>query len=330
MLRRVLSIVAVFSLVAYVGVWLASMVLEEKKNADPPAEPLVLEAEPSVPAPVLAEPESSSQESEPFDGAQEYGFEMTPLTVRQGGYAVLTARGVSADQIAVSSPFGAVPAWADAGDHLAALVPVKFTFDPGEYILTVSGGGYSEEFLLTVADGEFPTQELTVDESVTSATIDNDAANAEYFQKAQPVKTIARSEILWDGPFVWPAEGEITTEFGAKRIVNGETSDQHGGMDIACDRGTPVRAANSGEVIFAELLQLTGNTVCIEHGMGLKTWYYHMDSLETAAGASVKKGDVIGTVGSTGFSTGPHLHFAAAVNTVYINPRLLLGEEPKL
>ena len=85
-------------------------------------------------------------------------------------------------------------------------------------------------------------------------------------------------------------------------------------------------ASNNGRVLIADSLIETGNTVVIEHGFGLKTWYYHMNELSVKTGDWVKQGDVIGKVGSTGFSTGPHLHFAASVNSVYINPITLINE----
>ncbi|WP_343281823.1 M23 family metallopeptidase, partial [Ligaoa zhengdingensis] len=92
------------------------------------------------------------------------------------------------------------------------------------------------------------------------------------------------------------------------------------GIDIAAAAGTPVAAAGSGRVLFADFIQLTGNTVIIEHGFGVKSWYYHMQSLDVAEGDMVKQGDPIGKVGSTGFSTGPHLHFCMSVNNVFTNP----------
>ena len=85
-------------------------------------------------------------------------------------------------------------------------------------------------------------------------------------------------------------------------------------------------ASNSGRVLIADYMIGTGNTVIIEHGFGLKTWYYHMEELNVNTGDMVTKGDVIGKVGSTGFSTGPHLHFSASVNEVYINPITLINE----
>jgi murein DD-endopeptidase MepM/ murein hydrolase activator NlpD len=87
-----------------------------------------------------------------------------------------------------------------------------------------------------------------------------------------------------------PVQGaRVTTEFGMKRIVNGRLQERHGGIDLACPTGTPVSAAADGVVMFAEFIELTGNTVMIEHGMGLKTWYYHMDTLLVKADETVKK-----------------------------------------
>lgn len=319
MLRSVLAVIAVFSLVAYLGIEYASILLSERDNPFPEEEGLIFEESSSPPE--ILEPSILPQE-------QETGFSVEPLTVRQGGYAVLRAASDDVGALSVTAPFGGAVTWGKTGTGAAAFLPVKYTVSPGEYLVTLSDGVDSQEFTLTVTDGEFPTQALEVDEATLAETAQSEQANTEYFAKAQPVKSVSRDSILWDGDFIWPATGEITTEFGTKRTVNGEDSDQHGGMDIACARGTPVLAANRGEVLFADFLQLTGNTVCIEHGLGLKTWYYHMDSLSVRPGETVEKGEQIGTVGSTGFSTGPHLHFAAAVGTVYIEPRLLLENTP--
>ena len=81
-----------------------------------------------------------------------------------------------------------------------------------------------------------------------------------------------------------------------------------------------IAAANNGKILFADFLQLTGNTVVIDHGFGLKSFYYHMDSLNVKEGDMVQTGDIVGTVGSTGYSTGPHLHYSLLVNNVFINP----------
>ena len=102
--------------------------------------------------------------------------------------------------------------------------------------------------------------------------------------------------------------------------------EQHAGIDYPAPEGTQVWAPNNGRVLYAGFLQLTGNTICIEHGFGLKSWYYHLSAVEVEAGQMVKTGDPIGKVGTTGFSTGPHLHFTMSINNVYVNPEQCLGE----
>lgn len=321
---KLLRIIAAFSLVTYIFMTAASIVLQEKEYKEPESS-LPSQEGADKPSHIIT---SGPDEDVPYlDTLGKIGFEVSSLTAGQGDFIVMTAHDINPLEIKFSSPFNVTPVWVAVDDHFAALIPIKFTYEPGEYLIEVSAGDRNEDFLINVIDSEFDTQYLTVDESVTSSTIDNSEANDEYFEKAQPIKSIAKNEILWDGAFMMPVDGEMTTTFGSGRVVNGNPSDRHGGIDIAAERGTPVKASNSGEVIFSEFLQLTGNTVCIEHGMGLKTWYYHMDSLEVSSGEQVEKGETIGTIGSTGFSTGPHLHFAAAVGTVYVDPFLIIDNE---
>ena len=213
---------------------------------------------------------------------------------------------------------------------MSALLPVKFTFDPGRYLLSVEGGGYQESFTITVRDRDFPTQELTVEQSTVDSTIHNESANTEYFSRVQPVKFEAVDQPLWNDAFLLPVDGSLTSAFGFQRIVNGVPGERHSGIDLAAETGTPVLAANSGKVLFADFVALTGNTVCIEHGLGLKSWYYHMNSLNVTEGETVGRGQQIGSVGSTGFSTGPHLHFAISVWNIYVDPQLLLDAELKV
>lgn len=338
-LKYLLSAAALFFLLSYIGVWLSMLVLDKHKTAESLSKP-PMSVSVSTESSVASEdavsgdislPSASSSEVPQNDLFAKAGFEISDTHVYPGEYLVLTAYGIdSPDSITIQNPFGKAPKFFKSDDHLTALLPVKYTYEPGEYMLTAQGGGYNETFAINLLPKEWQTQNLTVDESITSETIENTAANDEYFSKVQPKKSLYESTPLWEGSFIQPVEGEITTQFGMLRTVNGVPSDRHGGVDIAAERGTPVKAANSGKVLFAEKIALTGNTICIEHGLGLKTWYYHMDSLEVKAGDMVKKGQVIGTVGTTGFSTGPHLHWAASVFDVYINPWTLIAAAPPL
>ncbi len=116
----------------------------------------------------------------------------------------------------------------------------------------------------------------------------------------------------------------ISTPFGAKRILNGKKRYIHWGVDLRARRGTPVRASLSGKVVLARELYYTGKTVIIDHGCGIHTLYAHLSKLLVKEGEFVKRGKVIGRVGSTGRSTGPHLHFGVYVNGVRADPMLVL------
>lgn len=119
-----------------------------------------------------------------------------------------------------------------------------------------------------------------------------------------------------------PTTGRLTTDFAQIRYVNNEiSSSRHSGIDLAAPSGTPVLAPNNGKVTLAAPgLLSTGNTIVIDHGMGLFTSYYHLNSMNVNVGDIVSKADVIGTVGTTGFSTGPHLHYAVSIYNTYVNP----------
>ena len=125
--------------------------------------------------------------------------------------------------------------------------------------------------------------------------------------------------------FVQPVKGIVTGVFGSQRILNGKAKSPHRGLDIANDEGTPVLSTNDGLVVLAEPdLYYTGGTIVIDHGYGVKSIYAHLASVDVKLNNTVKRNEVIGTVGSTGRSTGPHLHWGIMVFDTYIDPQLLL------
>lgn len=121
----------------------------------------------------------------------------------------------------------------------------------------------------------------------------------------------------------------ISTPFGAKRIINGKKRSIHWGTDFRAPAGTPVYAALSGRVVLAKNLYFTGNTVIIDHGAGIHTLYAHLSKITVKEGQEVKAGQVIGKVGSTGRSTGPHLHFGFYVADVKADPMIVMKEKLK-
>ncbi len=127
---------------------------------------------------------------------------------------------------------------------------------------------------------------------------------------------------LGDSSFIWPcpSSSRITSDFGSRSSPTEGASTEHKGIDIGAGTGSSILAAADGVVLIATYSYSAGNYVTISHGGGVSTVYMHCSRLDVAAGETVKKGQVIGAVGSTGYSTGPHLHFAIRSKGVYVDP----------
>lgn len=120
---------------------------------------------------------------------------------------------------------------------------------------------------------------------------------------------------------VTPVQGIITSRYGS---ISSVRSGAHTGTDIACSKGTDIQVVASGTVTFAQKDGSYGNLIKVDHGNGVETWYAHCDKLYSKVGQTVEAGDVIAAVGSTGNSTGPHLHLEIRVNGQTINPQKYL------
>lgn len=233
------------------------------------------------------------------------------------------------EKVTVKSGINYTPSFFRQGDDMVALLPVSYYTAPGNYSVELSCGDMSQKFTVQVAAKKFSEQYLTVPPSTADATINSQKANDEFEKYIAPIRYVTDDVQYWSGRFIWPLKElpRRTTEFGAIRYVNGDTKNpsRHGAIDFAAAAGTPVYAPAAGRVLYSGNLQLTGNTICIEHGYGLKTWYYHMNGRNVKTGDMVKQGQQIGVVGSTGFSTGAHLHYGMSVSNtvsgnVWINP----------
>ncbi len=122
------------------------------------------------------------------------------------------------------------------------------------------------------------------------------------------------------GSMVWPTHGTVVSGFGWRMHPILHTRRMHTGIDIAAGMGTAIVAADAGKVIYATWMSGYGNTTIIDHGGGISTLYAHQSSIRVSFGETVGKGELIGYVGSTGFSTGPHLHFEVRVNGSPVDP----------
>ena len=127
--------------------------------------------------------------------------------------------------------------------------------------------------------------------------------------------------MYWEGPFDWPFPGPITSEFGTRRRYAGAAPTYHTGIDIDGETGDVIRAPASGVVALAEVLQVRGGAVIIDHGAGVLTGYYHLSSVDVVVGETVARGDPLGEMGATGLATGSHLHWELRVGGVAVSPR---------
>jgi len=209
-------------------------------------------------------------------------------------------------------------------DKYMSIFPIDLNAKPGDYdIYAVFNEGKINEYIQTkkinIINKDFKTQYLTVSEELNDSNND-DKSIKEFAQYVKPARTESVTEKLWRGEFLMPINGRLTTDFAETRYVNNVLSSRHSGVDLAAPAGTEVKAPNNGHVTLAmNGLLSTGNTLVLDHGMGLFTSYYHLDTILVKTGDFVKKGDVIGTVGTTGFSTGPHLHYAISIYNAYVN-----------
>ncbi|MDP3543598.1 MAG: M23 family metallopeptidase [Elusimicrobiota bacterium] len=173
---------------------------------------------------------------------------------------------------------------------------------------------------LHVVDAGFPVAELSVNQKfVTPDKSDAERAEAEAARLHQLFsKTEAKR--LFDGTFASPIPGAPTARFGERRLFNGQPRAPHSGMDLRAKTGVPVRAPAAGKVLLADPLFYAGNTVILDHGLGLTSQYAHLSQIGVKPGDMVKKGQVIGKVGATGRVTGPHLHWALKFRKARVDP----------
>jgi len=199
------------------------------------------------------------------------------------------------------------------------LIPTTPLDDPGEMTLTVSKGETVKTFDLWLRDRDFPTQHIQLSgDGVEPTQLELD--------RIDQFKQLVTPEKHWEGTLVRPSEGSVSTVFGVRRYYNGDYAENyyHRGVDYASPRGSAVVAPAGGEVVLVgtqqEGFRLHGNTIGIDHGQGLLSIFLHLHDIKVQQGEAVTAGETIGTVGATGISTGPHLHWGLYVNGKAVDP----------
>ena len=226
-----------------------------------------------------------------------------------------------------------VPFWQDgAREHSAsgantrkALLGVDLEKAAGKYEFTVAAQTQSGERVschasIEVKQGHFATENLTVKKQFVEPNPEQEARAEAETKRLREIYERVTPERLWDGPFRMPLDGEFKgSNFGKRRVLNGHPGSPHGGVDFPAPTGTPVHAAQRGRVVLAEELYFSGNTVLVDHGLGVYTFYCHFSEIDAKVGDEVAAGTVLGKVGATGRVTGPHLHWGLQVERARVN-----------
>jgi murein DD-endopeptidase MepM/ murein hydrolase activator NlpD len=254
-----------------------------------------------------------------------------PPRPRIGTVAWVQVHGVTEGTVLEGTVGGRPLSFFAYADGQAALVgfdietkagPVPWTLA----VLAPEAGPQTQHGRVIVQRRDFPVQRL----NLPGPMVDLDRETEERaVREAEQLRTLYRTisaERLWRGAFTHPlgADGP-GSNFGARRIINGQSRAPHGGADYAAPLGTPVVAANAGRIALVADYFFPGWLVAIDHGLGLHTLYFHLARTAVVEGERVARGQVIGTVGATGRATGPHLHFAAQLGLARVDPASLLA-----
>jgi murein DD-endopeptidase MepM/ murein hydrolase activator NlpD len=226
-----------------------------------------------------------------------------------------------------------VPMWRIDEQRWRGLIGIDMEAKPAKYRVTAqvdpsAAPPVQEAVDLEVAPKVFRTRRLKVNPAFVNppkgarARIEADAKLLAH------TWTVSAPERLWSAGFSRPVPHDANSVFGVLSIYNGEARTRHGGTDFLSPSGTPVAAPAAGRVLLAQDLYFTGNTVILDHGLGLFSLFAHLSAIDVADGAAVAAGAVVGKVGATGRVTGPHLHWTVRLNGARVDPLSLLASAP--
>lgn len=215
------------------------------------------------------------------------------------------------------------------GKTWRGLVGIDVETRPGEYLVTIEAARLGQAALtathrLRVDRTQFPTRRLRVAERYVNPP----AEIVERIQRETRRLRAIFEEVAprrWDGPFLSPVHEDPAGNFGARSVFNGQPRNPHAGVDFRSPEGTPIRAPNAGQVVLADDLFFTGNTVVVDHGLGLYSLFAHLSRIDVEHGQAIEPGETVGLVGATGRATGPHLHWAVRLGGARVDPLSLIA-----
>lgn len=247
--------------------------------------------------------------------------QVSPLTPQLGDTISVVINADSAVTAPPSVSFGSntYPAFPIGTNRYRALVPTTPLDRPGRKELRVVAMGEPQTTTLTLRDRSFSTQRITVRGGGSGAT-------QHELSRVNQLKQLVTPQKYWNGPFVRPAAGRLTTPFGVRRYYNGVFAADyyHKGVDYGGGTGAPVTAPAAGRVVLvgreADGFVIHGNTVGVDHGQGVSSIFIHLSRIDVQEGDVVTAGQQIGAIGATGSATGPNLHWGLYVNGQSVDP----------
>ncbi len=249
-------------------------------------------------------------------------LQLTPQPVVRGQTAILTLETTLSATCVVTYLDVSVSCYAQDDTHLVALLAVPPLLEPGAYNIAVqvqtSDGETTSVIPLVVTAGRYDYERIDLPPDRQSL-LDPQLSRQERL-KVATLRTLRSPERLWEFPFRYPIQASVTSYYGSRRSYGYGFNSYHEGADFRAETGAPVYAPASGVVVLAEPLVVRGKAILIDHGWGVMTGYWHLSRIDVAVGQSVAQGEIIGAVGNTGLSTGPHLHWELWVNGMAVSP----------
>jgi hypothetical protein len=256
--------------------------------------------------------------------AKSLRIDISPKIIRQGDAFIIKLSGIKNSDMPTATVAKNSIHFSLCGEGcFVGLGAISLDARTGTYPVKVKAGKKRKNLTLTVRKAAFQKITMTLPEDKVIVSPGDMEIIKEENNRLKSL-FLSVSGRLWDGAFLIPIDNAISTFFGTKRIMNKTWTSIHRGVDIKGLEGEEVRASNNGRVVLAQELFFGGNTIILDHGQGIHTVYMHLSKFRVDCGASVSKGDVIGLIGSTGRSTGPHLHFGVKISNISVNPLSVL------
>lgn len=202
-----------------------------------------------------------------------------------------------------------------------ALVGIPIDAAPGEQALSLKTPSGTQIHRFTIAPKQYPEEHLTIanERMVNPTRADLDRIRSETDRQLAQYRRFTAGALDLT-PFNQPVTGRVSSVFGQRRVLNGQPRNPHSGLDLAADTGTSVQAPAPATVTMTGDLYFNGKTLFLNHGQGLVTMYCHLSAITVSEGDEVARGQVVGQVGMTGRTTGPHLHWSVSLNGNRVDP----------